>query len=91
MSPIKTYGGSNYYNQEVKSILITDIIKNSYEKDDIIMSDEIYEVMNELRDYMFKNIYASESSAKSEEVKAEGVIENLFYTYMNHLLHKKLI
>ena len=61
---------------------ITDIIKNSYEKDDIIMSEEIYDVMNELRDYMFKNIYASESSAKSEEVKAEGVIENLFYTYM---------
>lgn len=46
------------------------------------MSDEIYEVMNELRDYMFKNIYSSQSSAKTEETKAEGVIENLFYSYM---------
>ncbi len=62
--------------------LVTDIIKNSYDKNDIIMSDEIYEVMNELRDYMFKNIYSSESTAKTEEVKAEGVIENLFYCYM---------
>ncbi len=62
--------------------LVTDIIKNSYDKNDIIMSDEIYEVMNELRDYMFKNIYSSESTAKTEEVKAEGVIENLFYSYM---------
>ncbi len=62
--------------------LVTDIIKNSYAKDDIVMSAEIYDVMNELRDYMFKNIYASESSAKSEEIKAEGVIENLFHTYM---------
>ena len=63
--------------------LVTDIIKNSYEKNDIIMSDEIYEVMNELRDYMFKNIYSSQSSAKTEEIKAEGVIENLFNAYMN--------
>ncbi len=63
--------------------LVTDIIKNSYEKNDIIMSDEIYEVMNELRDYMFKNIYSSQSTAKTEEIKAEGVIENLFYAYMN--------
>lgn len=63
--------------------LVTDIIKNSYDKDDIIMSPEVYEVMNELRDYMFKNIYSSQSSAKTEEIKAEGVIENLFYTYMN--------
>ncbi len=62
--------------------LVTDVIKNSYGKNDIIMSDEIYEVMNELRDYMFKNIYSSQSSAKTEEVKAEGVIENLFYAYM---------
>ncbi len=62
--------------------LVTDVIKNSYGKNDIIMSDEIYEVMNELRDYMFKNIYSSQSSAKTEETKAEGVIENLFYSYM---------
>ena len=63
--------------------LVTDIIKNSIGKNDIIMSDEIYEVMNELRDYMFRNIYSSDSSAKTEEYKAEKVVENLFETYMN--------
>ena len=62
--------------------LTTDIIKNSINKDDITMSPEIWDVMTELREYMFKNIYSVESSAKGEETKAEGVIENLFKTYM---------
>ncbi len=63
--------------------LIMDIIKNSYGKNEVSMSDEVYEVMDELRKYMFQNIYASSSSAKTEETKAEGVIENLFNAYMN--------
>lgn len=63
--------------------LVTDIIENSRDKNEITMSSEIYEVMNELRDYMFSNIYCSESTAKTEEIKAEGVIENLFNVYMN--------
>lgn len=64
--------------------LVTDIIVNSKGKNDITMSESVYEVMNELRDYMFKNIYSSESNAKTEEIKAEGVIENLFNYYMNN-------
>jgi dGTPase len=64
--------------------LVTDIIVNSKGKNDITMSESVYEVMNELRDYMFKNIYSSESTAKTEEIKAEGVIENLFNYYMNN-------
>ncbi len=64
--------------------LVTDIIVNSKGKNDITMSETVYEVMNELRDYMFKNIYSSESNAKTEEIKAEGVIENLFNYYMNN-------
>jgi len=63
--------------------LVTDIIVNSKDKNEITMSPQIYEVMNELRDYMFSNIYCSESTAKTEEIKAEGVIENLFNAYMN--------
>ena len=63
--------------------LVTDVIQNSIGTNDVKMSDEIYEVMNELRDYMFANIYSSHSSAKVEEIKAENVIEKLFYTYIN--------
>ncbi len=64
--------------------LISDIIKNSMDKNDVVMSSEIYSVMNELRDFMFKNIYNKNSSAKTEEDKAEGVIRNLFNAYMNN-------
>ena len=63
--------------------LVTDIIKNSKDKPEICMSEQVYDVMNELRDYMFKNIYCSNSSAKTEEIKAEGVVRNLFDAYMN--------
>ena len=37
--------------------LITDLVKNSMDQPVISMSPQIYEVMNELRDYMFQNIY----------------------------------
>ncbi len=63
--------------------LVTDIIKNSFGKPDILMSDEVESVMRELRDYMFANIYSKKSTAKSEEIKAEGVVRNLFTAYMN--------
>jgi len=63
--------------------LVCDVIKNSYGKNDIIMSDEVSDVMSELRAYMFKNIYSLSSGAKVEEVKAEGVVRNLFDVYMN--------
>lgn len=62
--------------------LICDVIKNSKDKDDIAMSPQVYDVMNELRDYMFANIYSATSSAKREEGKAEGVVRNLFSAYM---------
>ena len=61
--------------------LITDLVKNSMDQPVISMSPQIYEVMNELRDYMFQNIYHIKSSAKTEELKAEGIIRNLFAAY----------
>ncbi len=63
--------------------LVADIVKNSLNKPDITMSPEIYAVMCDLRDFMFKYIYSSDSSAKVEEIKAEGVVRNLFDAYMN--------
>lgn len=61
--------------------LIMDLVKNSLDKPAISMSPQIYEVMNELRDFMFQNIYHIKSSAKAEELKAEGIIRNLFAAY----------
>ncbi len=64
--------------------LIHNIIINSQEKDDIIMSSEVEEAMVELRHFMFENVYKN-PVAKGEEVKAKAMIEQLFYYYLDHI------
>ncbi|MBO4890724.1 MAG: deoxyguanosinetriphosphate triphosphohydrolase [Lachnospiraceae bacterium] len=59
-----------------------DIIRNSEDKDDICMSDEIAEAMKELRQFMFDNVYTN-PRVKSEETKAERLVEFLY----DHFLH----
>ncbi len=61
-----------------------DIIRNSADKDDICMSDEIAEAMRDLRQFMFDNVYTN-PRVKSEEVKAERLVEFLYdYFLRNH-------
>lgn len=64
--------------------LIHNIIMNSREQDDIVMSAEIEEAMVDLRKFMFENVYKN-PVAKGEEVKAKAMIEQLFYYYMEHI------
>lgn len=64
--------------------LILDIINNSVDKNDIIMSKEISDAMYQLRSYMFENVYSVGSSAKTEEGKAENVIKILFSHFMEN-------
>ena len=59
------------------SSMITDIIEASYGKDSVEQSSEFKNGMNELRRYMFDNVYTS-SDAKSEEKKAIKMIEYLY-------------
>lgn len=51
---------------------------------EIKMPPETQEVMDELRQFMFDNIYNSESEAKREEKKAERIVEMLFGYYIKH-------
>ncbi|WHE06530.1 deoxyguanosinetriphosphate triphosphohydrolase [Thermoanaerobacterium thermosaccharolyticum] len=63
--------------------MVRDIIENSIGKNDISMSDDIYEATYSLRDFLFKKVYIG-SKAKSEEIKAKKVVEQLFnYFYEN--------
>ncbi|MBO4265680.1 MAG: deoxyguanosinetriphosphate triphosphohydrolase [Lachnospiraceae bacterium] len=59
-----------------------DIIRNSADRDDILMSDEIGQAMAELRSFMFERVYTN-PKVKSEEVKAERLVEFL-YDYFLH-------
>ena len=64
--------------------LIHDIIIHSMGKDDIIMSEECAGALKELRSFMFTNLYLN-PIAKSEEVKAETMLRQLYSYYMEHL------
>lgn len=63
--------------------MILDIITNSIEKNKVIMSEEIENATNTLRDYMFENVYLNKD-AKSEESKAEYVLEQLYKYYLEN-------
>ena len=70
--------------RERLNTLIHDIVSTSGGKDDIIMSEEKYEALRELRKYMFDNVYIN-SCAKAEEGKAERMIRQLFEYYVGHM------
>lgn len=64
--------------------LIRAVIKGSQDRPDIALDPEIADVMNELRNFMYNNIYNSESEAKREEKKAEDIIASLYDYYIKH-------
>ncbi len=51
---------------------------------EIKMPPAIQTIMDELRQFMFDNIYNSHSLAKKEEKKAERIVEMLFGYYIEH-------
>lgn len=62
---------------------IHDIITNSTGKNDICMSNEIGEAMMSIRKFMFENVYTN-PVVKSEEQKAERLVERLYLYYLDH-------
>ena len=62
---------------------IHDIITTSMDRDDICMSAEIGQAMQDLRQFMFMNVYQN-PKAKGEEGKAERLVERLYQYYLDH-------
>lgn len=60
---------------------IHDIITNSKNKNDIVMSDEVANAMKGIRNFMFEHVYTN-SVAKLEEEKAVELVEKLYCYYM---------
>jgi len=63
------------------NILIHDIVSNSENHNDIIMTPEIEAAMRHLREFMFKSVYLNKK-AKSQEEQAERLLEQLFIYYI---------
>ncbi len=60
--------------------MIKDIVQSSRDSTKISMGPEISEATNELRNFMFKNVYV-DSIAKKEEKKAANILKEL-YVYL---------
>ncbi|MBH1940347.1 deoxyguanosinetriphosphate triphosphohydrolase [Mobilitalea sibirica] len=70
--------------EERLNTLIHDIVSNSENKNDIIMSPDIEIAMKQLRKYMFSSVYMNKR-AKSQEEQAEQLVKQLFDYYEKHL------
>lgn len=74
-------------NREILSVLSQDVIRNSYGKNHIAMSDEVYEALKRLRAFNFERIYVHPKlKAESEKVKKSYRI--LFEELYNGLVQK---
>ena len=63
---------------------IHDIIANSMDKDDIKMSEEVYEAFHALRRFMFERVYTN-PVAKGEETKVDDMIKILYHYSVEHI------
>ena len=63
--------------------IVLDIIKNSSEKNDIIISEKINTSLYSLRSFLFRNLYLRKP-VKIEERKTEKILKELFQFYLNN-------
>ncbi len=73
----RTYG-------EWLNTFIHDIVENSLDKDEISMSEPIYEAFLDIRKFMFENVYTN-PTAKGEEGKATSLVQTLYEYYLEHI------
>ena len=61
--------------------MVTSIIESSYDRPYIMMSEKVGKATNDLRDFLFANVYLN-SAAKSEDAKAKELLIKLFEYYV---------
>lgn len=77
---LQVLGGE--FQERIKNTIL-DIVKNSKDAHKIKMSEEFQLANNELRAFLFKNVYLK-SSAKRDEDKAMGILEVLYGHYLKY-------
>jgi dGTPase len=65
--------------------LVTDMIVSSDGKPDITMSDEKWKAMDDLRTFMFENVYFNPTVKKEEELREiKRIINTLYDHFLKH-------
>ena len=71
-------------NREIVNTVILDIVKNSYEKGKIIISKKIYDTLNKLLEFNYKNVYSKSNTDENLEYYREGM-NKIYYKYLDDL------
>lgn len=71
-------------NSDIVHALIIDLIKNSYEKESISFSKEVFDALLKLKKWNYENIYSSKESCKNREI-IEKYFNKLYDKYCNYL------
>lgn len=82
--PVEFTNILGHSKKERLNTMIYDIVNNSLDESDIIMSVRIESAMKGLREFMFKNVY-SNPVAKGEEIKAKRMLTQLYNYYLYHI------
>ena len=70
------------HSQRINS-MVTSVIRGSADKDHICMTPEIAEATDQLREFLFENVYLN-PVAKGEEGKAEDMLIKLYEYFVGH-------
>ena len=62
--------------------LVCDMVRTSTEAGEILLSDGIYQALQDLRSFMFERVYRN-PLAKGQESKAKEMLEKLYEYYVN--------
>ena len=74
-------------NREIVNNVINDIIKNSYDKNYIKLSDEVYKAIVDLKKFNYQNIYSKAYTSKEHE-EINNIFRTLFNKYLDDLNNK---
>lgn len=69
-------------NSKIVDTLIKDIITNSFGKPYLTFSNEVFNALMGLKDWNYKNIYASDEANKNQDI-VEKLFYKLYYCYLN--------
>ena len=78
---VKVLGNNN---KDIINNIVLDIVKNSYGKNEIIMSDKIFEAVNSLLKFNYEKIYNYANSKEDLAYYKEG-INKLYYSLLDDL------
>ncbi len=81
--PKRTHKLLGHTHSERITTLVNDIVITSEGHSEISQSPDIREAMDELRSYLFENVY-TKSDVKVEAPKAEGLVNTLFDYFIEH-------